>query len=396
MAKPFNSYGLGPIALSSEGAEKTWKELVGKPVTVDQTLSGHGFSGGRQTIGTVIEVVIDRAGKYPKVLTASQIWDREVGGMWDLMQEIQDVLGASYEVGHTLEDMEEDDDGRYTVSNYRPVGQAILRRSKAAFKEMRVLAASAYPDEIDGEGSGSGSASPEDADHPDEGSPGGDGDGNDDATLAQAKGLEEATKRAKAKSGRARKGKPGSKGALMKQHSPEILALLGQFADEDRPRAEALASAIESQMVSAQVAAAELSDRDTTIGRLEAKLKTVTEEHDKSKGKVDEYERQKQVADQSAAAEAKFAEAVKEGKYLDKDKDAIVPLMAKGMAGESLTYEEVETFASLRVSNAEVAPLPGGTPAVAGATAAGELDDAARDKLREEAEQLMGLAKKGG
>ena len=397
MAKPFNMWGLGPVSLSSKNAEKVWKELEGKPVIVDKTLSGHGFMGDRQTIGTVIEVVIDRAGKYPKVLTASQVWDREVGGIWDLMQEIQDVLGASYEVGHTLEDLleGEDEDGGYTISDYHPMGQAILRRSKAAHSEMRVLAASAYPDTIDGDGSGSGSASPEDADHPSAGSPGGDGGGSVAPTLAQPNGSEEATKRAKAKSGRARKGSSGSKGALMVQRSPEVNALLGQFADEDRAQVENLVDVMASQMATSQATAEELSKRDTKIGELTAQLSTITSDRDTLKGKVDEYERQKKVSDQTAAAESKFAELVKEGKYLDKDKGTIVPLLAKGMVDEPMTFDEAETFASLRVAISETAALPGGTPAV-GSTAAGALDDAARDKLREGFEESLGLKKKGG
>jgi len=135
------------FVLSSEGAEETWRSLIGTPVHWVATASGHGMPfAPPRAIGTVIDVGVDRSTTPPRVVAALQLWDNDFPEEVSFIREIMQHLGASYEVIFDQDAVEERDDAIW-IHDYVPTGLALLRRSRAAYPDMRVLAASAEIDE---------------------------------------------------------------------------------------------------------------------------------------------------------------------------------------------------------------------------------------------------------
>lgn len=429
------------LVLTSANADETWAKLIGKPVHWHGLGSSHGGSSGtgddnREPIGAVIDVAIDRRGEVPIVVVASQVWDATFKDEMDFIEEFQDSIGASWEIVFALDSSYVDEElGMRFVEELEPTGMALLRSSKAAFKDMRVLAASAHPDTTDGDLNG-GDLADGPTDHPDEGGAGQTGkaaaaawsqafmnDLPDSSFALVRKPVEDKSKdRAlpyKDKNGKldpdhvrnalsrlpqtqgwsaeelakanrtlqsalkAIQKRSRSKGAAMgRPVSDAVKALVDQAPEESRSLVESVVEAMHAEFEAAAAASEQVSQLNGKVGELEAQMKIVTDEKDTLAGKVAEYERKLKLDEQQSAAAAEFDKAVKDGKYSEESREEIVPIMAKGLAGEALSYDEATKLSDLRVS-ADTAPLPGATVAAGGSAraSAGALTDEEHDAL---------------
>jgi hypothetical protein len=451
--------------LTAENAEEMWAELIHTPVHWTPFMAGH-FAPDAVVIGTVIDVAIDRTRSHPVVLAAIQLWDKDWPEIVPLVQEMGDKLGASWELNYDPTHSELRDEMTY-LKKYHPTGMAILRRSRAAYPEMRVLAASADLTDSDFEpdatsdgtdggkqddpgndpsgdgGSGSPGADGGDADAnaavwstkfvndlpdssfalvrkpvknkaTDRALPYKDGSGKVDpahvrnalARLSQVKGWSEQEKaRAKAKLQRALKsigGKPGNrKGAsAMPELSAQLEAMLAQVPDDEARAVMRAALDAQAKEFEANAASAEaLAERDKQIGELTAKVEDLSSKNTQLESEKTEAEKLRKVAEQKDAAEKEFSDFVAKKVYAEEDRETILPIIAKGKAGESLTYDEATTLRDRKLGG-EADDLPGATPPGSSGTA--ELDDKELDKLRDAAaDDLRGKGilrpdKKGG
>jgi len=378
---PSSHKGPWQFILSADNAEETWAELLNTPVHWTPFMAGH-FDAVPMVVGTVIDVAIDRSREFPTVLAAIQLWDKDWPEISELVREMIDQLGASWELSFDFSTAEERPEGTY-VSEFHPTGMAILRHSKAAYPEMRVLAASADLDDTDFEtdetfdGTGSGNQDPSATD-----SSGNGGQGNPDDLSQRDSG-----KDGKAQAGQkgTRKSTPsrGWKGASAMELSKAMQAQLAQCPDEETRASLLRVLEMQAEEFKADAENSEaIAQRDKEIGELTAQRDDATSKVTTLEAEKAETEKLQKIEAAKAEVDKKFSDLVAKKVYTEEDREKIVPILAKGLATGSVSMDDAEILASLKL-NGEQDPLPGETPPGSSGTA--NIDDEEQDKLRDEA-----------